>query len=173
MDDAHAHLIVGDLLQTLLHSLGRALHVGLDHDGQFLHVVLCHLAEQVIQRDLLEGGELLLLGGSDALLGQFTGQTLVLNSLEQVACFRHCGQAGDLHRGGGAGIGQQLTLVVAHGTHTAHGGTGDDDITGVQRRRSAGCRSAPEWWQWGPGPCPDGPRRPHPWRGGWGLPSAP
>ena len=25
----------------------------------------------------------------------------------------------------------------------------------------------------GPGPYPDGPQRPHPWRGGWGLPSAP
>ena len=64
------------------------LHVGLDHDGQFLHIVLGHLAEQVIQRDLLEGGELLLLGGSDALLGQLTGQTLVLNGLEQVARLR-------------------------------------------------------------------------------------
>ena len=132
MDNAHAHLIVGDLLQTLLHSFGRALHVGLDHDGQLLHVVLCHLAEQVIQRDLLEGGELLFLGGSNALFGQLTGQTLVLNSLEQVACFRHCGQAGDLHRGRGAGIAQQLALVAAHGAHAAHSGTGDDDIAGVQ-----------------------------------------
>ena len=132
MDDTHAHLFVGDLLQTLLHSLGRALHVGLDHDGQFLHVVLCHLAEQVIQSDLLEGGELLFLGGSNALFGQFTGQTLVLNSLEQVACFRHCGQAGDLHRGRGASIAQQLALVTAHGAHAAHSGTGNDDVAGVQ-----------------------------------------
>ena len=74
VDDADAHLIIGDLLQALLDGLGRTLHVGLDHDGQFLHVVLSHLAEQVIQRDLLEGGELFFLGGSDALLGQFTGQ---------------------------------------------------------------------------------------------------
>ena len=107
--------------RLLLDGLGRTLHVGLDHDGQFLHVVLGHLAEQVIQGDLLEGGELLLLGGSDALLGQLTGQALVLNGLEQVACFGHGGQAGDLHRGGGAGIAQQLALVAAHGTHAAHG----------------------------------------------------
>ena len=31
-----------------------------------------------------------------------------------------------------AGIGQQLTLVAAHGTHAAHGGTGNDDVAGVQ-----------------------------------------
>ena len=132
MDDTHAHLFVGDLLQTLLHSLGRALHIGLDHDGQFLHVVLSHLAEQVIQRDLLEGGELLFLGGSNALFGQLTGQTLVLNSLEQVAGLGHGGQAGDLHRGRGAGIAQQLALVAAHGAHAAHSGTGNDHIAGVQ-----------------------------------------
>jgi len=88
VDDADADLIVGDLLEALLNGLGRALHVSLNDDGQLLHIVLSHLAEQVIQSDLLEGGELLLLGGSDALLGQLTGQTLVLDGLEQVAGLR-------------------------------------------------------------------------------------
>ena len=132
MDDADADLVVGDLLEALLDGLGGALHVSLNDDGQLLHIVLSHLAEQVIQSDLLEGGELLLLGGSDALLGQLTGQTLVLDGLEQVAGLRHSGQTGDLHRSGGAGVVQQDALVAAHGTHTAHGGTGDDDIAGVE-----------------------------------------
>ena len=132
MDDADAHLIIGDLLQALLDGLGGALHISLDDNGQLLHIVLCHLAEQVIQSDLLEGGELLLLGSGNALLCQLTGQTLVGNGLEQVACLGHSGQAGDLHGGGGACIVQQHALVAAHGTHTAHSGTGNDDITGMQ-----------------------------------------
>ena len=72
MDDADAHLIIGDLLQALLDGLGGALHISLDDNGQLLHIVLCHLAEQVIQSDLLEGGELLLLGSGNALLCQLT-----------------------------------------------------------------------------------------------------
>ena len=132
VDDADADLLVGDLLKALLDGLGGTLHIRLDDDGQLLHVVLCHLAEQVIQRDLLEGGELLLLGGGNTLLGQLTSQTLVLDGLEQVAGLRHSGQAGDLHGGGGACVVQQHALVAAHGAHAAHSGTGDDDVAGVE-----------------------------------------
>src|SRR5699024_10582684 len=63
VDDPHPDFVVGQLFEGLLDGFGRALDVGLDHDGQLLHVVLGHLGEQVIQGDLLEGGELLFAGG--------------------------------------------------------------------------------------------------------------
>ena len=69
VDDPHPHFVVGQLFEGLLDGFGRALNVGLDHDGQLLHIVLGHLGEQVIQGDFLEGGELLFTGGGGALLG--------------------------------------------------------------------------------------------------------
>ena len=132
MDDPHPDLVVGQLFEGLLDGLGRALDVGLDHDGQLFHVVLGHLGEQVIQGDFLEGGELLFAGGGGALFGQLTGQALVLDRLEQVAGLGHGGQAGDLHRGGGAGRSDGAALVVPHGAHTAHGGARDQHVAGAQ-----------------------------------------
>src|SRR5699024_7519618 len=49
VDNPHPDLLVGQHLQRLLDGLGRALYVGLDHDGQLLHVILGHLGEQIIQ----------------------------------------------------------------------------------------------------------------------------
>ena len=56
MDDTHAHLLVGQLLQRLGNGFHRALHVCLDDDGQFLHLAFVELIEQVIQRYLLVAG---------------------------------------------------------------------------------------------------------------------
>ena len=132
MDDLHPHLVVADLLQALLHSLGTALHVRLHDDVQLLALALSDLAEQVIQSGLLVAGELLLLGFLGALVGQFTGQALILHGLEQIAGGGHLGQAGDLHGGGGAGLVNAAALIVAHGTHTAHSGTGNDAVALAQ-----------------------------------------
>ena len=65
---------------ALLHGLGGALDVSLDDDGQLLHIVGGHLVEQVIQGDLGVSGKLLFLGLGGTLVGQLTGQALVLNS---------------------------------------------------------------------------------------------
>ena len=43
------------------------------------------------------------------------------------------GQARDLHRHGGAGLGEAGALVVHHGADAAHGGAGDDDVALLQR----------------------------------------
>ena len=132
MDNADADFLVGDFLQALLDGFGRALHIRLDDDGQLLHIVGSHLVKQVIQRDLGVGGKLLFLRLGGAAVRQLTGKALVLDRLKQLACFGDLGQTGDLHRGGGTCLGDLLTLVVAHGTHTTHGGTGDQAVALMQ-----------------------------------------
>lgn len=93
MDDAHAHLVVGDLFKALFYGLGAALHVGLDNDGKLLAFALGDLAEQVIQRDLLVCAELLFLLLGSTAVGQLTGQLLVFYGVEQIARRRHLRQA--------------------------------------------------------------------------------
>ena len=76
------------LLQRLLHSFHRALYVCLDDDGQFLHLALGDLGEQVIQGYLAVSAELLLLGLLLTLLYQFLGKALVLDCVEGIAARR-------------------------------------------------------------------------------------
>ena len=53
-------------------------------------------------------------------------------SLEDIAGGGHFSQAGDLHRGGRTGGFDLNALIVAHGTHTANGGTSNQTVTLVQ-----------------------------------------
>ena len=120
------------LLQALLHSLGRALHVRLHNDAKLFALALGNLAEQIVQRDLLIAGKLLFLGLGCALVGQLAGQLLVLHRVKDVARGRHLGEAGDLHRGGGARLFQRAALVVAHGAHAAHSRARNDNVALMQ-----------------------------------------
>ena len=133
VDDPHPDLLVAQLLQAGLHRLGGALDVSLDNDVQILDLTGLDLAEQVLKRDLLHGsvglGPLLRL----PLLHQLPGQTLIGHGVEGAARSGHLAQTGDLHRHGGPGLGDAVALVVQHGPHAAHGGTGDDDVPGLQR----------------------------------------
>ena len=129
VDHPDTDLLVGDLLQAGLYCLGGALNIGLDDDIEILHLTGLDLAEQILQADLLDRriGLGLLLGL--ALLYQLTGQTLVGHGVEGIACAGHFAQAGDLHRHRGTSLGEAAALVVHHGPDTAHGSTGNDNIS--------------------------------------------
>ena len=133
MDDPHAHLVVGELLQRCLHGFHATLHVGLDDEVQILHFARLDLAEQILQRHLAHGGVGfgLLLGL--ALLHQFTSQLFVGHGVEGGAGRGRLTQTRDLHGHGGACGGDFLPLVADHGAHTTHAGTGDDDVALMQR----------------------------------------
>ena len=132
VDDPHADLLVGQLLQGSLDGLGGALHVGLHDDVQVLQLALLDLREQIVQSNFLAGG----VGGHFvlvlALLHQLAGHTLVGHGVEVVAGAGDFTHTGDLHRHGGAGLVDLPALGVGHGADTAHGGAGDDHVTLVQ-----------------------------------------
>ena len=88
------------------------------------------LAEEIFQRDLL--GRADGVGLLAALLGELAGHALVLDGVEGVARAGDLGHAGDLHRGGGAGLGDAAALVVDHRADTADGAAGNDDVAGLQ-----------------------------------------
>ena len=67
-----------------------------------------------------------------ALFHQLPGHTLVVYGVEVVAGAGHLTHAGDLHRDGGAGLGDLAALGVGHGADTAHSGAGDDHVALVQ-----------------------------------------
>ena len=78
VDDPDTDLVAREFLQRLAHRLHRALDIGLDDDGQFQHLLLGDVLEEIVQGDLLVGVELLLLLLLAALFHQFTGQLLIL-----------------------------------------------------------------------------------------------
>ena len=96
------------------------------------------------------------MAAANALLDQLTGHDARRSTASNRSPgVRHCRSRPVISTGveGPASSRQLRPLSLRHDADAAHGGTGNDDIA-----LSAGCRSAPEWWQWGPGPCPDGPR---------------
>ena len=135
----------------LLHRLHRALDVGLDDDVQILHLRPPESEQNRSSRltfcsqRRIQGVLLLLL----PLFRQLTGHAFICHGVEVVACVGHFRHAGDLHRHGGAGGLELLAAVVSHGTDTANGGAGNDDVALV-----AACRSAPAGWPRGRGPYP-------------------
>ena len=131
MDDAHAHFLVGELFERGLDGLGAALHVRLDDDVEVLEIALLDAGEQILERDLLAAPAAAAALRGKALLGESACHALVGDGVEHVARGRHFGHTGDLHRDGGAGIGDALAAVVRHHAHTADGGTGNDDVAGV------------------------------------------
>ena len=59
-DDAQLDLVLGQLHELVGHGLDRALHVGLDHQGQLLELALGDRAPEVLEPDLRGGRERLL-----------------------------------------------------------------------------------------------------------------
>ena len=57
VDHADLDLVVGELLQGLGQHFGRAAHVGLDDDRQFLDFAGLHLLVQLLERDAAGLGE--------------------------------------------------------------------------------------------------------------------
>ena len=113
MEHAHAHLVVADLLHRLNDRLGRALHVGLDHDRQLLDVlVLLGLGEKLFQRGARPGGGALFLGGILAVFGDLAGLALGLDDVEHVARLGRAVEAQNLDRHGRAGLFDTLAAVV-------------------------------------------------------------
>ena len=131
VQDLYLDLVVAELLQRLLHSLDRALHVGLDDQVQVLELALVDAGEQVIQRNVGGGGA----GGAHlfaALVGHLAAQAVVLDGHHIVARLGHFGKARDLHRHGGAGFLHALAAVVEQGADAAEGHAGHDIIAHVQ-----------------------------------------
>lgn len=100
VDYLDADLRVAQFFQRLFDRLYRALYVCFDNQRQLFGLSDLDLLEQVIQRYLLVGAELLLLGLLSALFNQLTSQSFVLNGIELVACCRYLCQTGDFDRSG-------------------------------------------------------------------------
>ena len=123
------------LLKGLLDGLRGALDVGLDDDGQFLHIALAAICvEQVIQRDLADrrrtASPWLLAVRLSASSRARRSSSTASNTLTGLG---HFGQAGDLHGRGGASLGRSPGhWSLRHGTHTANGGAGDQAVALMQ-----------------------------------------
>ena len=75
------------------------MHIRLDDDVEILHLARLDLAEQVLERDLRDGGELALrFSSSLALLHELAGKALVGDGVEVCAGLGHFAKARDLHR---------------------------------------------------------------------------
>ena len=121
MDGVDADLGLVHLVQRVLERLDGALDVGLDDEVELLDLGVGHGVEEVLQRDVLDAVLLLDAGLEGALVGQVAGLAVVLEDAELVAGVGHGGQAEDLDRVGGAGLGDGVALGVNHGADTAVG----------------------------------------------------
>ena len=125
-------------------------------------LALGDLAEQIVQRNFLIGGELFLLGLDSALIRQLTGQFFVFDRVENITCRRHSVRPVISTGGGRTCLFQIAALVITHHADTTHSGSGDHDIALMQcalLNQNGGHRAA--------GPCPGAFRSPRLWHGGW------
>ena len=133
MNHPDLHLVVGKLLQRLGEHFGRAAHVGLDDDGQFLDLARLHLLVQLLQGEAAGLGQgrfaRLLVAEVDDLLG-LGG---IGDHLEIVAGFGQRFQAQHFHRRGGLGLAHLRAAVVLHGAHLAEYRAADEEIAHAQR----------------------------------------
>ena len=132
VNNAHANLFVGQLLERGTNRLDRALNVCLDDDIQLLHLALLDGIEQVIERYLVEQLVALFLLLVLALLNQLTSHLLVIYGVKDVACTRNLSQTDDLDRNGRACGLNLLAVVVGHCANAADRGTRDNGIACMQ-----------------------------------------
>ena len=129
----HLDLVVGELEQRLPQRLLRALHVGLDDDGQVLDLARRHVGEHVLQLGGLLLGQLGVAELAGAVGGDFARPALVGHHHEVVAGLRHFGQALDLDGNRRASRLGRLAVFVQHGAHAAAGLAGQHHIADLQR----------------------------------------
>ncbi|CDA60994.1 conserved domain protein [Clostridium sp. CAG:169] len=132
MDYLDADLRVAQFFQRLFDRLYRALYVCFDNQRQLFGLSDLDLLEQVIQRYLLVGAELLLLGLLSALFNQLTSQSFVLNGIELVACCRYLCQTGDFDRSGRTCGFDALAAGVGHHSDSADCGACNDTVAGFE-----------------------------------------
>ena len=127
------------IFADLVHGgLDRALHVGLDDQGELLDRALLHLREQVLEADGLAAlGEHLGALALGALLGGLAGDAVVLDDAAHLAGRRRLVEAEDLDRDAGPGVLDALAVVVVQRLDLAPRVAGD-----ARRRRRAACRAA-------------------------------
>jgi hypothetical protein len=123
VDQADLDLRSGELLQGAGDRLQRALHVGLHDQRQGAHFALSHLLEHILQLGRLLLGQLHIAELALTEQGDLARLLLVGQHQEIGTRRRHLGQALDLHRDGGTGFVDHLTVLVQHRTHTAGHGT--------------------------------------------------
>ena len=119
MNDLHLDFRRAELDQRLSQRFLRALHIGLDDEGQRLRLAFAHVVEDVVELGCLAPVErdlavLALAEGRDlarpALIGQHH---------ELVASLRHLGQALDLDRNRRTGFLAGLAVFIGHRPDTA------------------------------------------------------
>ena len=111
-DHAHLHLVVGKLLQRFGQHFGRAAHVGLDDDRQFLDFAGFHLLVQLFQGEAAGFGQRRFALLQVAELDDLLGLGGVGDHLEIVAHFGQRFQPQHFHRRGRLGL-ADLRAAVA------------------------------------------------------------
>ena len=133
MQNADTHLVVADLFQRLNDGLGRALHVGFDHHGQFGDVLVgFRLGQHLVQRDRGTGSSALVLGGLLAVVRDLAGLRFGFHHVQHVAGSRSAVQTQNLDRNRGAGLIDALALVVDQRAHLAPLFADDEDVATTQ-----------------------------------------
>ncbi len=103
----------------------------LDDQVELLELVLAHLVEQGLERDVLDLVLLLDAGLEGALLGEVAGVTGVLEDAELVTGGRDGVEAQDLDGVGGTGLVLVVAVLVEHGADGAVALTGHDGVAHV------------------------------------------
>ena len=113
----------------------RALHVGLDDDGQVLDFAFSHVREHIFQLGCLLLGQLGVAEFAAAVSGNFTGAALIGQHHKFVTCLRHFGQALNLYRDRRARLLHGLAVFIEHGAYTPPGLPCQHHIASSQRTR--------------------------------------
>ena len=131
---ADAHLVGRELLQRLHDRLGRALHVGLDHDGQLLDVLVgLGLGEELVERRRRAHRRAPVAGEPLAVAGDLARLGLVVDDVEDVARLGRAAEAEHLDRDRRPGLLHALALVVEERAHPAPLLADDEDVAALQR----------------------------------------
>ena len=133
VDDVDAHLGLVHLAERIGERLDGALNISLDDEVKLLELVLVHLIEERLERDVLYLGLLLDAGLERTLVGELLGVTLVLKDAELITGDGHGVEAENLSGVGGTGGVLGLTVLVEHGAHAAKAGAGHHGVAHMER----------------------------------------
>ena len=133
VDHADLDLVVGELLQGLGEHFGRAAHVGLDDDRQFLDFAGLHLLVQLLQGEAAGFGERGFLLPLIAEIDDLLGLGGIGDHLEIVAGFGQRIETEHFDRRGGLGLADLRAAIVLHGAHLAEDRAADEEIADGER----------------------------------------